>query len=120
MTQLDQMVAILKEMGPLDAYEIAQEMGICRQNVDTLIRRGRQRGKPRLVYIAKYLVAPDVKKRTKLWMAGDRQDAHKPIYEEKSAKRRHDKKRRDNRKLIARLAQNANNPFGSLIAQVTQ
>lgn len=120
MTQLDQMIAILEEMGPLDAYEIAREMGICRQNVDTLIRRGRQRGKPKRVYIAKYLVAPEVRKRTKLWMAGDKNDAHKPIYEKSEAARRHDKKRRDNQKLIARLAQNANNPFGSLIAQVTQ
>lgn len=120
MTQLDQMIELLNQMGPLDAYEIAREMGICRQNVDTLIRRGRLRGKAKRVYIIKYLVAPEVKKRTKIWMAGNKPDAAKPVYIKKDSGKRHDKKRRDNQRLIARLAHTANNPFGSLIAQVTQ
>lgn len=78
MTQLDQMITILEEMGPLNAYEIAAEMGVSRQRIDRMIRCEVQPGKPKRIYIAKYLVTPGESMRTKLWMAGNKRDAPRP------------------------------------------
>lgn len=120
MSRLDEMVDLLEKMGPLDAFEIAHEMGILRQNVDTLIRRARKRGQPRRVYIAKYLVAPEVTKRTKLWAAGNKPDARTPTYEKRAAGARSDKRRRAEKKMLATLHPCAGDPFGFLIAQVSR
>lgn len=120
MTRLDELVDLLEKMGPLDAYEISHEMGIRRQNIDTLIRRARKKGQPKRIYISKWLVAPEVKMQTRLWMAGNKPDAPKPSYSKRAAGNRSDQRRRAGEKMIARLKAHAGNPFAIAMNQILQ
>ena len=120
MDRLDEMVLLLRSVGPLMADEIAVEMRICRQNVDTLIRRARRKGKPRRIYVKEWLEAPVVPCRTRVWAAGSRPDAPEPVYSKRKAHARYEQRAREQRAMLANLAANSGNPFRTLITQVTK
>lgn len=120
MERLDEMILLMRSLGPMTCQEIADEMDICRQNVDTLIKRARAKGKPRRIYIHEWLTAPYVKTRTRVWAAGNKADAPEPVYSKREANARYEEKLRAQRNLMASLAENVGNPFGTLIAQVTK
>ena len=116
----DRLVMALREIGPMTAEEIALELGICRTNVDTLLRRMKKRKGPRRVYVQRWLVAPEVRLCTRLIAAGNKKDAPKPEYSKRAADERYEQKLKEQKEMKARLFQVAGNPFSTLIAQVTQ
>ncbi|MDE1179476.1 sigma-70 region 4 domain-containing protein [Paraburkholderia sp.] len=111
----DAITLVLKEMGPMTAEEIAQELGMKLKTVQSAICIARKKPQ-KYFYIVDFVFTPGLNGVPAIYAAGNKRDALRMTRRERSKERY--ERNRPTRELMHQVM--PGNPFGVLIAQVTQ